>query len=81
VLVAVARRDGARCRFLRPSAILSKRRPCSQPLHVPATGLTRWALKAKGDLPRGRYVVWSHAIDTSGNVETRRRRSLTGTLR
>ena len=81
VLVAVALRDGARCRFVRPSGGLSKRRSCSRPLHLPAAGLTRWTLKAKGTFPRGRYQVWSQSIDTSGNVEKRRRRIVGGSLR
>ena len=81
VLVAVARREGKACRFVRSNGKLSKRRSCGKPLGLPAKGLSRWTLKVKGNLPRGRYQVWSQSIDTSGNTERKRRRVLSGTLR
>ncbi|HEX8745343.1 MAG TPA: M14 family zinc carboxypeptidase [Thermoleophilaceae bacterium] len=81
VLVAVARRSGRSCRFLQRSGAFSKRRSCSKPLYLPAQGLKTWKLTVKGTLPPGSYQVWSQALDTSGNAETRRRRVLTATLR
>lgn len=81
VLVAVAVRSGKACRFVRSDGRLSARRSCSKPLGLPAKGLTRWTLKVRGKLPRGRYQVWSQSIDTSGNAERKRRRILAATLR
>jgi hypothetical protein len=81
VLVAVALRQGSRCRFLRPGGTFSGRRSCSRALHLPARGLTRFSVKVKGKLPAGRYLVWSQSTDTSGNVESKRRRILGATVR
>ena len=83
VLVAVALREGRRCRFLRPSGRLSSRRSCSRALYVPARGLSSWSLKlaARGSLPRGRYHVWTQSADTTGNVERKRRRILGASIR
>jgi hypothetical protein len=81
VLVAVALRDGKRCRFLRASGSLSGRRSCTKALHVPARGLKSWSLKLKATLPRGRYHVWTSSADTGGNVERKRRRILGATVR
>jgi hypothetical protein len=81
VLVAVARRDGRLCRFMRANGKLSKRRSCTKALALPAQGLSRWKLKVKGSLPRGLYLVWSQSVDISGNTERKRRRILSATLR
>ncbi len=81
VLVAVALREGRRCRFLRLTATLSAPRSCSRALYLPARGLRSFSLKLRGALPAGRYQVWSQAADTSGNVERKRRRVLDGTIR
>jgi hypothetical protein len=81
VLAAVARREGRSCRFLQPSGTFSRRRSCAKALFLPAKGLTSWSLDARGTLPRGRYEVWSQAVDTSGNRESKRHRVLRGTLR
>ncbi|MDQ3936939.1 MAG: hypothetical protein M3340_20170, partial [Actinomycetota bacterium] len=82
VLVAVAKREGKRCRFLRPSGRFSGRRSCSRALYVPAKGLKNWSLTVKGTrLARGRYWVWSRSADVSGNVENRRRRILGASVR
>ena len=81
VLVAVAKREGRRCRFLQRSGELSSQRSCSRALYVPARGLRSFSVKVKGTLPRGRYHVWSQATDTSGNMERKRRRILGGSVR
>ena len=81
VVVAVAKREGRSCRFLRPSGRLSGRRSCSRALYLPARGLSSWSLTSDATLPAGRYWTWSQSADTSGNVERKRRRILGATLR
>jgi hypothetical protein len=81
VLVAVARRDGKACRFLRTSGTLSTRRSCSRALFLPATGLKSWSFKAAGTLPAGNYQVWTQSVDTAGNIERKRHRVLSAALR
>jgi hypothetical protein len=81
VLAAAALRDGKRCRFLSATGALSGPRSCNRALRVPAAGLTSWSLEVQGKLRRGRYDVWAQSVDTSGNVERRRRRVLSATLR
>ena len=81
VVAAVARRSGRLCRFLEADGGFSKRRSCTKAIYLPATGLTSWKLKARARLRPGRYEVWSQAVDTSGNRESKRHRVLRRTLR
>ena len=71
VLVAVAKVQGKRCRFVSPAGRLGKARSCSKPSYLPAAGTDRWSLRLKARLPRGRYRAQPRAIDAAGNVETR----------
>jgi hypothetical protein len=36
---------------------------------LPARGTTRWTFRLKRHLPRGRYVVYSRAVDSAGDAE------------
>jgi zinc carboxypeptidase len=82
VLVAVARVSGGHCRFLTAKGKLGKTRSCARPQYLPATGLASWKfqLAAQG-LAAGAYQAWTRSVDSSGNVENRRRRILTAALR
>ena len=71
VLVAVAKVNGKRCRFVSPAGRLGKSRSCSKPRYLPAAGTDRWSLRLRARLPRGRYRAQPRAIDAAGNVETR----------
>jgi hypothetical protein len=69
VQVAVARRTGKRCRFLRADGRFTKRRRCARPVFLRASGTTRWRFSLNLRLPRGRYVAYSRAADTAGTIE------------
>lgn len=70
VAVAVALRQGTRCRFLRADGRLDRARSCRRPAYLPARGTRRFTLVRRGlALPRGRYRVVARATDRSGNVE------------
>ena len=69
VRVAVARQVGRRCSFVRRTGRLGKRRACRRPVWLAARGRTRWALRMRARLPRGRYLVRSRAVDGRGNRE------------
>jgi parallel beta-helix repeat protein len=68
VQVAVTRK-GARCKALTANGRL-KRRACSRPRYLEATGTATWKLRLKQRLPAGRYVIRSRAIAPDGSVET-----------
>ncbi len=69
--VAVARKVGARCAFLRTASAFAAPRSCLRPSYVRAAGTRSWRLTT-GRLPRGRYVVRVRAVDASRNVERTR---------
>ena len=83
VEVAVARRTGKKCRFLRADGRFGARRSCSKPQFLRATGTTKWRFAISLRLPRGRYAVYSRAADTAGTVETwgRKRKILRARVR
>ena len=68
VQVAVTRK-GARCKALTAKGKL-KRRACSRPRWLVATGTSAWKLKLVKRLPPGRYVIRSRATAPDGTVET-----------
>jgi hypothetical protein len=76
--VALARRDGAGCRWLEPSHAFGKRRGCGRPtFHTArvgyryATRRATWRFHTGVTLRKGRYFAMARAVDQSGNVETR----------
>ena len=83
VRVAIGRKVGSECRFLRANGRFGSKRSCLRTQYVSAKGRTRWTLNRKVRLPRGKYLVWSRAIDTRGTVERKynRRNLLRGRLR
>ena len=68
VRISLARKAGARCRFLRANRTFGAPRSCKRTLYVTATGTSSWRLRLP-KLSAGQYVVWSRAIDSAGNVE------------
>ena len=69
VRVAVARESGRRCRFLQADGRFSGARSCHRTSYLDARGSARWSFSLRGRFARGRYKLWSRAVDTAGNVE------------
>jgi hypothetical protein len=79
VRVAVGRKVGSRCRFLRADGRFGRPTSCRRTRYLSARGTTRWTLRRRVRLPRGEYLLWSRAIDSAGNIERKaRRRNLLG---
>jgi hypothetical protein len=70
------RQRGRGCRYVTPAGRLTPARNCRRPLLLLAHGTTRWSLRVRLHIPRGRYRVIVGAVDAAGNVEgTRGRRA------
>jgi hypothetical protein len=75
VTVTVGKRVArGRCRFVDARGRLGRARNCLRGLPLLARGTSRWSLRLRARLPRGRYVLLARAVDTAGNVEPARRR-------
>jgi hypothetical protein len=68
VRVAVARRAGKRCRFLKGRKGFTKARSCSKPIFMTAKGTTHWRFAFRGHLAKGRYIAYVRGTDSAGNV-------------
>ena len=68
VRVAVARRAGKRCRFLKGKKGFTKARSCSKPIFMTAKGTTHWRFAFRGHLAKGRYSAYVRGTDSAGNV-------------
>jgi hypothetical protein len=73
VSVAVARRTGGGCRFLRPGGALGPKTSCARTRYLTAGGTSTWRLRVHHRLPAGSYVAWVRAVDAAGNVERKQR--------
>jgi hypothetical protein len=69
VSIAVARKVGSRCRYLRKSGGFGPSRSCAKAVYITARGTSRWSLKLRGSFPVGRYLARVRATDRRGNVE------------
>ncbi|HEX8052870.1 MAG TPA: S8 family serine peptidase [Thermoleophilaceae bacterium] len=76
--VAISKREGKRCRFVKSDGRLSARRKCGQPIKLRTkakfdkkTRKVSWSLKKALKIPRGRYRLRVTAADQSGNLERR----------
>ncbi|HWC25095.1 MAG TPA: hypothetical protein VG474_00795 [Solirubrobacteraceae bacterium] len=76
VSVAVARKVGARCRFVSARGRLGEARSCSKPVFLRARGTKAWRLQLPGSFAPGAYRVSVQARDAAGNRE----RTKTATL-
>ena len=70
VEVAVARKVGSKCAFLKAK----KPSSCARPRFIKAVGTGVWKLALKGRLRAGRYLVMVRATDLAGNRSAVRRR-------
>ncbi|HEX6391007.1 MAG TPA: M14 family metallopeptidase [Solirubrobacteraceae bacterium] len=73
VEVAVGRRVGKRCRFLRANGAFTRARSCRSGTFLRANGTATWTLVVKRRLPTGRYVAWARAVAPGGKHERERR--------
>lgn len=67
--VAVARKVGKRCRFVRADGTLGPPRSCLRTSYLPARGGATWTLTLHHRLAPGTYIAWVRAIDEADNVE------------
>ena len=66
--VAVARRAGKRCRFLKGKRGFTKPRSCAKRIFLTAKGTTHWRFAFRGHLAKGRYSAYVRGTDSAGNV-------------
>jgi pseudomonalisin len=69
VRVAVMRKAGKRCRFLRGRKGFSPPRSCSSRIYVTAHGTTSWRLTYRGRVPKGGYRAYVRASDAERNIQ------------
>ena len=67
--VAIGRKTGKQCRFLRAGGSFGPKRSCLRTEYLRARGTKSWRLDTKARLPRGSYVVWSRAVNSAGTIE------------
>ena len=70
VELIVAKKAGAKCRFLDARGALTAKRACSKPVRLRASGTSRWSLTLKRRPPAGRYTVSVLAVDAAGRRST-----------
>jgi subtilase family serine protease len=68
VRVAVARRAGKRCRFLKAKKGFTAPRSCSRRVYLSAKGTARWRFTRSGRLPEGSYRAYVRGTDAAGNA-------------
>jgi len=67
VQLALARRSGARCRWLKPSGRFTRPTSCRRPVLRAVTGAKRWRFSLRHTpLTQGTYVVFVQATDRAG---------------
>jgi hypothetical protein len=73
VSVAVSRQVGGnRCQHLQRNGRLGHAGACTH-VWLKAKGTRKWSFRLRRNLPRGKYLVATRAIDAAGNVETETR--------
>jgi pseudomonalisin len=69
VRVAVMRKAGKRCRFLRGRTGFSPPRSCARRIYVTAHGTTKWRLTYRGRVPTGTYHAYVRGSDANRNIQ------------
>ena len=70
IRIAVAKRSGPGCRWLRPDRTFGRRHSCFTATTIfRATGTGRWRFTRRLRLGRGRYRVVIRAVDRAGNYQ------------
>lgn len=71
VSVAISRKVGNRCQPLMRSGNLGRASACTTHVWLRAKGSKTWSFRLRHQLPRGKYLISTRAIDAAGNIETR----------
>lgn len=74
VEVAVARKVGKHCEHLGRNGRLGRAGACTTHVWLAAKGSKNWNFRLRHQLPRGKYLVRTRAIDAAGNIEARAHR-------
>jgi hypothetical protein len=74
VSVAIARKVGRRCQHLLRNGRLGRAGACAIHVWLRARGSSSWSFRLRHQLPRGKYLVRSRAVDAAGNFEARAHR-------
>jgi pseudomonalisin len=69
VRVAVMRKAGKRCRFLRGRKGFSAPRSCTRRIYVTAHGTTKWRLTYRGHVRKGTYRAYVRGSDVDRNIQ------------
>ena len=67
--LAISRRVGKRCQWLKPKGGFGPTTSCRRKTYVTAKGTSKWSFTSKRRLARGIYAVVARGIDSVGNVE------------
>jgi subtilase family serine protease len=68
VRVAVSRKAGTRCRFLKAKKGFTTPRSCSRRVYMTAKGTARWRFTYRGRLAKGSYRAYVRGTDADGNA-------------
>jgi pseudomonalisin len=71
VRVAVMRKAGKRCRFLRGRKGFSAPRSCTRRIYLTAHGTARWTLSYRGRVAKGTYRTYVRASDADRNIQVK----------
>ena len=71
VRVAVMRKAGRRCRFLRGRRGFSSPRSCKRRIYVTAHGTAKWRLTYRGRIAKASYHAYVRASDADRNIQLR----------
>lgn len=69
VTLAIGRRVGKKCQWLRPKKGFGPVGSCTHKAYVRAKGTSKWTFRLRAKLKRGSYVVVPRAFDAVGNRE------------
>ena len=72
VEVAVVQVKGKTCKSMKSNGSLSKS-SCTEPRYVTAKGTSKWSLKLRKTLPKGKYMVYARATDDAGSTQVTRK--------
>jgi hypothetical protein len=75
VQVALAKRSGKRCSFVRSNRRFTRARSCSKRVWLAARGTSSWRLVIRRRLSAGHYKMWARSTDRAFNRERVSRRT------